>query len=274
MLLTLMRNEWRQLWRSFQLPALALVLLFFALSDPLITRYQNELVKTFVAGQEIEIALPAPTPAQALTQFFGDVSQLGLFVLILVGMGIVAAEKENGLTGWMLTRPISRRAYLGEKIATLTLAVVALLAIGTTIAWAYTGSLLGTVPAGPLLWTLSGVTAYAILIVAFLVLASTVARSPWSAGGLTMLVLFANGLINALARQSAIGRFLPYRLISNIPDILTRANAGSAGVAGAGPGLADLWATTGPALVTSLLLAALLLALAFASFAKQEILNG
>ncbi|MBE3577673.1 MAG: ABC transporter permease subunit [Limnochordales bacterium] len=267
MLLTLMRNEWRQLWRSFQLPALALVLLFFALSDPLLTRYQNEIVQMFVADQKVEISLPTPTAAQALGQFFGDVSQLGLFVLILIGMGIVAAEKENGLTGWMLTRPVTRQAYLGAKVATLMLAVVALLIAGTAIAWAYTGSLLGPVPAGPLVWTLAGVIAYAVLIVAFLVLASTVARSPWSAGGLTILVLFANSLIYALAQQSTVGRFVPYRLIASIGQVLTAADSGNAGLAG-------LWDLTGPALVTSMLLAALLLVLAFASFARQEIPNG
>ena len=112
-MIVLILKELRSNWRSFRYPAFLLVVTFFAILDPLMLKYMNEILANFATG--IEIIAPDPTPEDAFLSYLSDVSQIGILVLIFMAMGSVAREKETGVTGWLLSKPISRWKSLRNR---------------------------------------------------------------------------------------------------------------------------------------------------------------
>lgn len=242
----LLRKESRQLWRSFQLPAFLLIVLFFALLDPLTARYQNELWRRFAQG--IEITLPPPTAAQALSDFIGDAASIGLFVLILITMGTIAQERESGVTEWLLTRPVSRRAYVLAKALVLGLGITATVALTMGVASLYTWSLFGSLPTlRQLLWAGLGLLLHLLLGAAITLTASASMRSAWAAAGIGFLFWAINGTSYALLHASTAARFLPYAVAGRAAEVLAVAPTP----------ISELWRLNGPAM---LLAAALIIA--------------
>ncbi len=213
----LMIKELRENWRSFRYPAFLLVLLFFALSDPLMIKYMREILAYFA---EIEIALPDPSPQEAFATFLGDASQLGILVLIFISMGSIAGEKENGVAGWILSKPVNRWEYYLAKAACISAIIIAGVAASSAIAYLYTWSLLGRVSFYNALWATISFTAFALLYGAISFALSTVARSPLQAGGLTVLIFFASGILNLPVSETRLRDFYPNTLLSEMSLLL------------------------------------------------------
>ena len=63
-----------------------------------------------MSGTEgITIVMPEMGPVDAMASFFGDLAQIGAFILIVIAMGAVANERERGISAWVLTRPVGRQ---------------------------------------------------------------------------------------------------------------------------------------------------------------------
>jgi ABC-2 type transport system permease protein len=139
-----LRKDLREQWRTLRLPVVALIFLVVGLGSPLLAKYTPEILKH--AGGNIQIAVPTPTTADAVDQFIKNVGQTGPIVAILLAMGLVARERERGTVALILTKPVSRPAFLGSKftalVATLALSVV----VSGLAAFAYTAALFSVLP--------------------------------------------------------------------------------------------------------------------------------
>lgn len=261
---TLVGKEIRQWIRSFQWPAFTLILLFFAISDPVMTRYQDQLLKHFIGstGTEMVALLPAPTAKQAIIQFMGDAAGLGAFVLILVSMGIIAQEREAGITEWILTRPVPKCTYVWAKSLTLTLGVTVALAVTVGVAYAYTWSLFSTLPSGwSLVWVTLGLLLRLLWVAAIVLLTSTLFRSSWAAAGVALLATVVESLIYALAGRGEWGHWLPYAATGQISKVMSLPQDA---------GLPHLWQVNGPSLLLTATGIVVLFGLTAAIFARQE----
>ena len=98
----LFAKDIRQLWRTFRLPALLLSGLFFAILDPIGAKYMPQIMEKLMSGSEgITIIMPEMGPADALISFFGNLAQMGAFIIIVTAMGAVANERERGISAWV-----------------------------------------------------------------------------------------------------------------------------------------------------------------------------
>ncbi|MFT8889076.1 MAG: ABC transporter permease [Ethanoligenens sp.] len=95
--------------RTFKGIAIFLVLLFFGISSPLMAKLTPDLLKLAVT---VPISIPAPTAADAYAQFFKNVGQIGFLVVLLIASGCVAIEASKGTVRLMLTRGLSRTAFI------------------------------------------------------------------------------------------------------------------------------------------------------------------
>ncbi|MEW5866617.1 MAG: hypothetical protein AB1774_07145 [Bacillota bacterium] len=217
-MLSLIKKELRQNWRSFRLPALYLTLLFFSLADPLTTKYMGQILQRFATG--ITITMPPPSAAQAMGQFLGDILEIGVFVIIAITMGAVASEKGIGVATFILTKPVSRKAYVGAKLFVLSGGVASGIALFTTLAYVYTWTLLGRAePAGVILAALSTLV-YAEFILAVTFASSMTLQSSLAAGGVGLLAFFLTMLVGSLLSRSSVGPYLPSTLAANISSFL------------------------------------------------------
>ena len=214
---TLLLKEFTINWRSFRFPALLLVFLFFALLDPVTTRYMNEIMAYFT---DFELALPVPVPETAFFSYLSSVSQIGILVLIFTTMGIVAKEKENGVAAWMLSKPVGRRRYLAAKVINLYALIIVGLGATSAIAYVYTWSLLGQVPAKSAAWAVACIIVYTLFIASLTFILSTLMKTPLQAGGLTVLLFFISGLLQLVVANSAVRKFYPNTLLAEMGNLL------------------------------------------------------
>ncbi len=215
----LLTKELRQAWRSFRLPALYLALLFLAIMDPLSTRYMGELLRKFATG--ITIVVPPPSAEMAVGSFIGDIVEIGLLIVIAITMGAVAGEKASGVATFVVTRPVSRRAYVLAKYCVLAAGLAAGIAASVALASLYSWTLIGPVPASRVALAAVAVGLYAELIMSATFAASMVAGSPLAAGGTGLAFMLAAGILGSLLSRSAVGPWLPTALMGNANLLLT-----------------------------------------------------
>ena len=247
----MLRKELLEQWRTRRVLVVAVVFTALGIGSPLLARYTPELVKA-LAGDQFQIVVPPPTAADAVSQFLKNLGQAGVLTAILLAMGSVAVEKERGTAALLLTKPVSRAAFLFAKL----LAIGATLLIGLLVAaiagYYYTAILFEALP--PLGWAaMAGLLLISLIAYASLTfLGSALTRSSLPAAAIGIGALIVLALVSALP---TVGPFTPGGL--NAP--------GAALAVGKDPG-----AVIGPLLVNLAGLAAVF-AMAWLSFRRQEL---
>ncbi len=204
------RKEWLELWRSYRILVLVVVLTVFGLLAPFTAKYGPEMMKLLPNGEAIAKLMPVPTAADAVAQYLKSVSQFGVILALLLTMGAVAQEKDKGTAAMMLVKPLPRRSFILAKFAVLALVFAVGIGVAGAAAWYYTWLLFG-----PLDWVrwlaLNGLTLSFVLVqVAITLLFSVVAKTQAAAGGMAFGVLM---LLVILSSVPLVGTYLPAQLL-------------------------------------------------------------
>lgn len=220
----LLRKEIREQARTMRLVAVVAVFALLGLLSPVFARYVREIVEA-VGGGQFEGMIPEPVVGDAVVQFTKNMGQFGVLIAILVAMGSVATETERGTAAFLLTKPITRGAFVAAKV----IAIGALLAIALTVAgvlcWIYTTILFEPLPVAGFAGGVALVWLSLVAFAAVTFLASVVTRSGLAAGGLGFGAFVATGILSALP---AIGPYMPTSLwgaadalaLGTVPDPL------------------------------------------------------
>lgn len=162
-----LRKELRESLRTNRLLVVAAIFAILGIISPLTAKYTPELLKSLGAGNSgVVLILPTPTVKDAVTQFIKNVAGTGILVAILLPMGAVAREKERGTAAFVLTKPVSRPAFLTAKLVALGLLLTAGVAVGALATYWYTAILFSPISAGGFL------AASALVLLSLLVYAS------------------------------------------------------------------------------------------------------
>lgn len=241
--------EIRRTWRLWVLPGL---LIFFGVTSAIIADATPALIRSAASDQPgVVINLPAPVALDAYLQWVKSLQQIVLIALIIASADLIAGEKRGGTVILVVTKPISRTAFILAKVtAQLALLFTAAVA-GTLTCWLGTRVIFGTAPVGVLLTATAIWFAGACGITGVMALVSVEMRATAGAAGIG-IALYA-----ALALAAAWG---PARAHSpaGIADAVNQA------LHGRQSGL--LWPV-----ITSILLGGACLALAIARFRRQEL---
>ncbi len=180
-------------WRIWVLPG---VLLFFAISGPILAELTPQLVKSLGGGQQgIVITMPEPTYLDAYAQWVKNLGQIGIFLLIGVSAGVVAGERSSGTAALVLTKPVSRGGFVVAKYLMSAALLVVATVVGTLVTWGVTGAVFGTAPPG-LLFSATGVwLAFALVLLAAMMLLSS-ALSTLAAVGAGVGMFAVLGILN------------------------------------------------------------------------------
>lgn len=192
-------------WRVLVLPA---IILFFAISAPLLARFTPEIVGAVGGAQLGAIPLPDATYIDAYAQWIKSLGQIFLFALIIIYGGIVSSETSNGTAILVLTKPMSRGAFVAVKAAIHSTFLAALVIIGTLVAWGVTAAVFGQAPleplwSGTLVWLVLGV--FYITLMTFLSVLITSAAGAAGAGIGAFVLLTMGSLWKTLADYSPAG---------------------------------------------------------------------
>ena len=210
--LAVFRKEMMEQWRTYRILIVAAVFTAFGLASPLLAKFTPEMLKA-IPGVPAGIlgAIPAPTVADAITQYVKNMNQFGILLALLLAMGMVVQEKERGTAAFFLTRPVSRETFLLAKFAALSVNFIGSLALAASGCWYYTMVLFEPLAWGPFL-ALNGLMLVGFLVyMALALLSSTIARTNGMAVGLAFVALIA---VSAIGAFPTTGEYMPGRLFS------------------------------------------------------------
>jgi ABC-2 type transport system permease protein len=195
--------------------------------------------------------IPTPTYHDAYTQWIKNLSQIALFALIIIYASIISSERKSGTAVLVLTKPVSRTAFVIAKAVVHSAFLAVLVVAGTLVTWGLTAAVFGQAP-GSALWSSSHVwLVFGVLFIALMTLLSVLIGSAAGAAGAGF---GAYALVSIAAIWKPLGTYSPAAL-ATMPSSLA-----------AGKDVAVLWPV-----LTSLLLAAALVALASRAFRRSEL---
>ena len=204
--LVLLRKELLESWRTLRLPIVTGLFLLVGLSSPLLAKFLPEIIKAATGDQLPSIPIPTPVAADAATQLWKNVAQFGAIAAIVLAMGSVAAEKERGTAAFVLSKTVSRGAFLAAKVASIGAVLAIGVVLATAVAWFYTAVLFEPLPVAG--WVGFAVLAWLGLAVwgAITFAGSVVTGSTAAAAGIGFVGLLVLSIASAIP---TIGNYLP-----------------------------------------------------------------
>ena len=177
------RKEAREILRTWRIWVLPGILLFFALTGPVLARFTPEIVGALAGDQLGGFKIPTPTYLDAYAQWIKNLSQIALFALIIIYGSIISSERKSGTAVLVLTKPVSRTAFVIAKAAVHSAFLAVLVVAGTLVTWGLTAAVFGKAP-GSALWSSALVwLVFGVLFIALMTLLSVLIGSAAGAAG-------------------------------------------------------------------------------------------
>ena len=247
-----MGKESREILRTWRIWVLPGILLFFAVSGPPLARFTPQLVEAAVGNHQLNgFKLPTPTYLDSYAQLLKNLSQIVVVALIIVYGSVVSGEIKSGTAVLMLTKPLSRTAFVVAKAAVHCAFLALLVITGTLITWAITAFIFGAAP-GSALW--SATMAWLVLGIVFVTLMTLLSTLIGSAAGAAGAGLGVYALLLVAAIWEPLGTYSPAALTTQVSSLA------------AGRSVDVLWPV-----LTSLLVAVALVALAGQVFRYKDL---
>jgi len=205
------RKEWMEYLRTYRLLVVAVVLVFFGLTSPLLAKFTPEIISLIPGGTDLSILIPIPTVWDAVAQYVKNMTQFGIILALLLTMGAVAQEKDKGTAAMILVKPMPRGAFLSAKfLAMAAMFAICLIAAGLAC---YYYTLLLFEAMDILRWLVLNAMLflYLMVYVALTLFCSTLTKSQAAAGGIALGSMVILGLIGVIP---ALGMYLPGELIN------------------------------------------------------------
>ena len=216
--MSLWRLERLRLLRSRRLVVLLGVFTFFGLTGPMLARYMGELLERFGGG--VTVTVPEPVPADGITQYLANSSQIGVLVVLVVAAGALAFDATPELAAFLRARTPVRRLLMPRYVLSVLAAGTAF-TVGMLAAWYETQVLLGGLPVGAMLVGIGLSWLYLAFAVAVVAVASALTRSVLATVALSAGLLIALPIVGVV---EPLRRWLPSHLVG-APDALLRGAA-------------------------------------------------
>lgn len=131
------KKEVLESWRTKRFLILGVVFLIFAIMSPLFAKLTPEIMKTAL-GQTMADQIPTPTSLDSWTQYYKNISQLGIFVIVIMFSGSLSGEVAKGTLVNLVTKGLPRYAVILGKFLNQFLEWTILLGASFLITWGYT----------------------------------------------------------------------------------------------------------------------------------------
>ncbi|HEY2916960.1 MAG TPA: ABC transporter permease subunit [Candidatus Limnocylindrales bacterium] len=188
-------KELFEAWRTRRLLIVVLLFLGLGISAPIVTKLLPDIIRAFGSTAFI-VDLPTPGVADVLDQLLKNTVQFGALAAILLTMGSVATERERGTAAFVLSKPVTRTAFLWAKLVALGVQFAVAIGLAVAGAWLYTlvlfqrPAIMGWVELAGLVWLST------MVYVSITFLGSVVAKSALGAAGFGFLGLIVLSLLS------------------------------------------------------------------------------
>jgi ABC-2 type transport system permease protein len=205
----LFKKEIREQLRTYKLVIVGGIFVFFGITTPLLLKFLPDILK--LAGEQMTIVIPPPTAAQSLAEYAGTIGQVGILVAVLICMGSVANELRHGTALMILSKPVSRAAFVNAKLAAASVTFLVSLIAASVFCFGYTVLLIE----GASVWNFVILNLLLLLFLLFAIaltlLFSSLFKSSLAAGGLSIGIIIAQAVFSAIP---VVGDYMPGKVLS------------------------------------------------------------
>jgi len=162
--------------RTYKMPIMLLVFFVFGIMNPLTAKITPDLL-TALMPEGMSVTLTEPTAFDSWTQFFKNVSQMGLIVMVIVFSGILGTELSKGTLINMLTKGLSRSAVILSKYTCMAMIWTMSIIISFFVTWGYTVYLFPSGEIVNLLFSVFCLWVFGMFLLALLLFAATLTKN-------------------------------------------------------------------------------------------------
>ncbi|MFV0555672.1 MAG: ABC transporter permease [Lactovum sp.] len=110
----LLKKDLLSLWRSKKILILSIVFLLFAFSSPVLAYYMPEILK--LVADDLVINSAKVTLLDSYLQFFKNLGQIGLFILIILFIPELINERKKGQLATLFNHKVTKTEFILSKL--------------------------------------------------------------------------------------------------------------------------------------------------------------
>jgi len=211
------RKEFYESARTYKLVIMAAVFLLLGVMNPATAKLTPLLLSEFMP-EGITITLGAPTALDSWAQFYKNVPQMGLIVLVILYSGMISNEFSHGTLINMLTKGLSRSTVIISKFTMAVITWSASYALCFIVTYVYTAYFWSGEGIHHIIFAALCVWIFGIVLLSVMIFSGVLFKNSYGCllftGGFVMLLL----LINIIPK---VQEYNPIALTSNNMALLT-----------------------------------------------------
>lgn len=211
------KKEFTECFRSGKMVIMFIVYLLIGIMNPVLAKVTPDILKSF-ASKGMEIKVAPPTALDAWTQYYKNVPQFGLIVLVIIFSGLLANELTKGTLINMLTKGLNRSVVILSKMTMAVIIWTVCYAVAFGVSYGYTiyfwpdDTCSHVVSAAACLWL------FGILLLAAIMFGSVILK------GLGGSLLFTGGIVVVMFLINIVPKaaeYNPIQLASSNMSLIT-----------------------------------------------------
>lgn len=136
-LIPMLKKEWLENSRSHKALALLLISIIFGILGPLTALLMPEIMAG-ILPKKLQEAIPDPTYLDSYSQYFKNINQLGLILLVFLFSGSLTQEFARGTLVNLITKGLSKKAIILAKFLVMSLIWTISYVLGSLTQYFYT----------------------------------------------------------------------------------------------------------------------------------------
>ena len=214
-----LKKEILEYTKTYKLLIMLMVFAVFGITNPLIAKLLPEILGSLMTDG-ITITLPEATAYDAWTQFFKNVTQMGLIVMAILFSSVLSSELSKGTLINMLTKGLSRTAVILSKYTCMVLVWTISIALCFGLTYGYTVYLFPVGGTANLLFSTFCLWLFGVFLLAVLLLSATLTKSNYGCLLITGAAVVVCVLVNIMP---AAHRYNPISLATYNLGLITNA---------------------------------------------------
>lgn len=195
----LYRKELMEMARNYKILWIPIVYILLGVMQPVSTYYIPEILDNFGNLPEgTVLEMPIPTGAEVLMSVLSNYGMLGVLILVLSAMGVVSAERQSGVAGMVMIKPVPYSSYILSKWAGLFTITIISLFIGYVASWYYTNLLIETVAFERIFQSVLIYSIWLVFVVTLTLFFSVIMKGNGSVAFITIFVVFAISTVTSI----------------------------------------------------------------------------
>ena len=211
------KKELHESAATYKLHILLAVFLIFGMISPLTAKLMPDILKSF-GDTGIMITLPEPSAIDAWAQFFKNVGQMGMAVIVIVFCGTMSNELSKGTLINLLTKGLNRHTVILSKFLCAGVLWAICYALCFVACYGYTAYFWGTGALGHAFLAFAAPCLFGALLIALLIFGGTLFGNVY---GSLLSCLGAVVALNIVSIAPAMKKYNPIVLSGGTLALLT-----------------------------------------------------